>query len=163
MERIRPASITDLPKIRELWEICFPAEGGFNDYFFSHVFKLSDVLLMEDDQTLCSMVQEIPVTLGCGDQTFPATYIYGACTAPAARGKGCMERLLHASFQRDQERGRVASCLIPAQSSLFGFYRRFGYETTFYQSTWEENRDLSFFSPAYTIEIAQSAHLSQIE
>ena len=45
---IRRAQPQDVPRIRQLWETCFPDEGGFNDYFFAHFFDCGTVLLSEE-------------------------------------------------------------------------------------------------------------------
>lgn len=129
---IRRAQPQDVPRIRQLWEACFPDEGGFNDYFFAHFFDCGTVLLSEERGTLCAMVQMLPYRLLTGGTERDITYIYGACTDPAHRRKGHMARLLEASFALDREQGRVASSLIPAEPWLFDFYRPFGYEPFFY-------------------------------
>ena len=36
---IRSAVQSDTEAVRKLWEICFPDEGGFNDYFFAHIYQ----------------------------------------------------------------------------------------------------------------------------
>lgn len=129
---IRWAQPQDLPSIRQLWETCFPDEGGFNDYFFAHFFDCGTVLLSEEQGMLCAMVQMLPYRLLTGGAEKEITYIYGACTDPAHRRKGHMARLLEASFAIDREQGRAASTLIPAEPWLFDFYRPFGYKPFFY-------------------------------
>lgn len=129
---IRWAQPQDIPRIRQLWEICFPDEGGFNDYFFAHFFDYGTVLLSEEQSALCAMVQMLPYRLLNDGAEQEVTYIYGACTDPAHRRKGHMARLLDASFEIDRKHGRAASTLIPAEPWLFDFYRPFGYEPFFY-------------------------------
>lgn len=124
---IRRAQPQDVPRIRQLWETCFPDEGGFNDYFFAHFFDCGTVLLSEEQGTLCAMVQMLPYRLLTGGEQKEITYIYGACTDPMYRRKGHMARLLEASFAMDREQGKAASALIPAEPWLFDFYRPFGY------------------------------------
>lgn len=128
---IRRAQAQDVPRIRQLWETCFPDEGGFNDYFFAHFFDCGTVLLSEEQGELCAMVQMLPYRLRIDGEEHEVTYIYGACTDPAHRRKGHMARLLEASFAIDREQGRAASTLIPAEPWLFDFYRPFGYEPFF--------------------------------
>ena len=92
---IRRAQPQDIPGIRQLWETCFPDEGGFNDYFFAHFFDCGTVLLSEEQGTLCAMVQMLPYRLLTGGREQEITYIYGACTDPAHRRKGHMARSRH--------------------------------------------------------------------
>ena len=128
---IRRAQPQDMPRIRQLWQTCFPEEGGFNAYFFAHIFSLETVLLSEQGGVPCAMVQMLPYRLRVGGQTVDVTYIYGACTDPAYRRQGHMARLLEASFAIDRAAGRAASTLIPAEPWLFDFYRPFGYAPFF--------------------------------
>ena len=51
---IRFAEQRDLPAIYSLWETCFPDEGGFNGYFFSHLYEPQHTLLLMQENTLCA-------------------------------------------------------------------------------------------------------------
>lgn len=124
---IRFAAENDIPAIRALFELCFPDDSGFNDYFFAHLFRPERTLLLEQGGALCAMVQMLPYTLSTGE----ATYIYGACTHPAHRRKHLMARLLEYSFAEDRRRERVGSFLIPQEEWLFDFYAPFGYQPVF--------------------------------
>lgn len=131
---MRFAEKGDFPVVRALWETCFPDEGGFNDYFFTHFYKEKYTLLYLEGETLVAMVQMLPYRMTVGGLSREATYIYGACTDPAHRRKGYMARLLERSFELDREAGRIASVLIPAEKWLFDFYKPFGYEPFFHIS-----------------------------
>ncbi len=144
---IRFARPQDAADIRRLWEVCFPDEGGFNDYFFAHHFDLSNTLLSIEDGALCAMVQMLPYRLMMDGREAEITYIYGACTAPAHRRQGHMARLLEHSFALDREAGRTASVLIPAEKWLFDFYKPFGYEPFFYIEKREISREGSGILP----------------
>lgn len=124
---IRFAAENDIPAIRALFELCFPDDSGFNEYFFAHLFLPERTLLYEQDGALCAMAQMLPYTLSTGE----ATYIYGACTHPDHRRKRLMARLLEYSFEEDRRRGRVGSFLIPQEAWLFDFYAPFGYRPVF--------------------------------
>lgn len=134
---IRFAVQSDLEEIRALWEICFPDDTGFNDYFFAHVFALDTVVLYELEGRIAAMVQILPYSVRIDEETVPATYIYGACTHPGFRRKHLMSALLEWSFAYDREHGVQASMLIPQEKWLFDFYRPFGYEPAFVLSTTE--------------------------
>lgn len=126
---IRFAKEGDRAAVEALFEACFPDEGGFNAYFFTHFYRAERTLLLTEGGKLCAMTQMLPCTLGTGEA---ATYIYGACTAPDERRRGHMAKLLTRSFALDREAGRAASTLIPQEPWLFGFYERFGYQNAFY-------------------------------
>lgn len=129
---IRFAGPQDTAAVRRLWEVCFPDEGGFNDYFFAHHFDPTVTLLSCEGDALCAMVQMLPYRLETDGRKAEITYIYGACTDPAYRRQGHMARLLEHSFALDREAGRAASALIPAEKWLFDFYRPFGYQPFFH-------------------------------
>ncbi len=132
---IRFAEPRDTAMVRALWEVCFPDDSGFNDYFFQHHYQPQHTLLLTGDAELCAMLQMLPYRLSAAEGKGEITYIYGACTAPAHRRKGCMARLLEQSFVLDQAAGRAASALIPAEEWLFGFYAPFGYRPFFHIDT----------------------------
>ena len=131
---IRFACAEDHAAVRDLWELCFPDEGGFNPYFFLHWFDARRTLVLTEGDTLCAMVQMLPYRLETASGERDVTYIYGACTHPAHRRKGYMAQLLEHSFALDRAAGRAASVLIPAEQWLFEFYRPFGYAPFFYVS-----------------------------
>ena len=137
---IRYAHSGDLEQIRNLWEICFPDESGFNDYYFANLFELEYVLLYIVDDRIAAMTQMIPYEIRLSaDQTEYCTYIYGACTHPAYRRQHLMSKLLERSFVLDRSLGRKCSVLIPAEPWLFEFYQAFGYQPVFHLHTVEKN------------------------
>ena len=112
---IRFAEQRDLPAIYSLWETCFPDEGGFNGYFFSHLYEPQHTLLLMQENTLCAMLQMLPYTLSVNGELREITYIYGVCTHPSHRRRGYAAELLERSFALDKEKNRAASILIPAE------------------------------------------------
>ena len=131
---IRSAVQSDTEAVRKLWEICFPDEGGFNDYFFAHIYQPQHTLLLTQGGALCAMLQMLPYTLSVSGEYAPCTYIYGVCTHPEHRRCGYAAELLEYSFTLDRKAGRAASILIPAEKWLFEFYRPFGSNEAFFVS-----------------------------
>lgn len=119
----------DIPQIRKLWELCFPDDSGFNDWFFENKFDYKNTLLYLENDFICAMLQEIPEFI---NNIGKATYIYGACTHKEYRRKGIMSLLLKKSFENDIKKNIKASVLIPAEEWLFDFYGLFGYKPDFY-------------------------------
>jgi len=139
---IRFAQESDNNAVRTLWEKCFPEEGGFNAYFFSHVYQ-SDYTLLKttDDGVLLAMLQALPYRITDGIRESEVTYLYGVCTNPEYRRQGHISELLEYSFALDKQAGRVASVLIPQERWLFDFYKLFGYEPLFLVSQKEITPD----------------------
>ena len=69
------------------------------------------------------LVDESGESRSCG-------YFYAVCTAPEARGKGVCAKLMQYA---EQNCGYDYASLVPAEESLFEFYRKLGYQTVFYQ------------------------------
>lgn len=132
---IRFAQQSDTVSIRELWDFCFPDEGGFNSWYFEHLYRAEYTLLYEQDNVLAAMLQMLPFEMEFYGKIKPVTYIYGACTHPKYRRKHLMAQLLEESFRLDQEQQKAASILIPQEKWLFEFYRKFGYRVGFTVST----------------------------
>lgn len=146
---IRYAHSGDVKQIRDLWDICFPDESGFNEYFFSNLFVLENVLLYLVDDQIAAMTQMIPCKIRFSDRVEDCTYIYGACTHPEYRRQHLMSRLLERSFVLDQSLGRKCSVLIPAEPWLFDFYHDFGYRPVFKIHTTE-----TVFQPNRSIRLS---------
>jgi predicted acetyltransferase len=123
------ATSADNREIRELWNICFPEEPEFNNWFFDNKFDAGKCLVLREDGIIKAMAQLLPYEIsGIGK----VSYIYGAATHPNYRRLGLMRRLLENSFEIDKANGFAASILIPASKSLFDFYEGIGYKTCFY-------------------------------
>lgn len=163
---IRFAKKEDIEKIKALWDICFPEEPDFNEYFFENVFSFKNTLILEEKGEVLSMAQMMPCEI---KNVGKATYIYGACTSPEHRNRGLMRKLLEKSFAIDKRRKNIASVLIPAGKELFDFYAKLGYETAFYigegvytpngdEGTYKEAeyKDIPKLMNLYTGDIARS-------
>ena len=137
---IRFAVSSDTPAVINLWNRCFGDDPAFTEWFFRNRYRPEETLLLLEDKTLCAMVQMLPYTLRTKEKNCAVTYIYGACTAPEHRRKGLMAQLLAESFRIDRQKGRGASVLIPAEPWLFGFYKKYGYETAF----WVSNQQIPY-------------------
>lgn len=134
---IRFAKAADTPQVIALWDLCFPGEEVFRDYFFANLYQPQYNLLLFKGDMLCAMAQMLPYHLQNGTLNEKVTYIYGACTHPEHRRQHLMDKLLHATFTLDMERGISASILIPQEAWLFEFYAQFGYQATFFVSEFE--------------------------
>lgn len=129
MEYINFADTSDSAAIRLLWDIAFGEERDFNDYFFKNFFDPQKTLVCKINGELAAMTQMLDY---CIPSLGAVTYIYGAATLPALRGRGIMTRLLEESFKTDIKNNKAGSVLIPANKGLFDFYARLGYKKAFF-------------------------------
>ncbi len=156
---IKFADKSHIQNIIKLWDIAFPEDKKFNSYFFDNIFKTEYTLIMTEGSIVVSMLQMLPYKInGIGD----VTYIYGAATDPLYRGKGYMKNLLEKSFEYDIKTGRKGSILIPAEKSLFEFYKKVGYKTVFYNTTVKYTNTEEYkykFRPALYNDILNMKHI----
>lgn len=114
-----------LERSKELWILSFPNEGGYTDYYFSHICT-SDVILAhheEGGQTV-SAAQFIPYGMNLLGQRTSMYYISGVCTHPQWRGRGMARKCLIHYFDELRNKSPFAM-LIPASTSLFEYYYRY--------------------------------------
>ena len=119
----------------ELWKRSFDDTDAFVLLFFTHVYRQENALYIEQGGRIVSALQMLPYTLQYYGMEIPVSYIYGACTHPEERGKGWMSTLIQKAFKVMAERHIALTVIIPAEKSLFEYYRRFGYTEAFDYAT----------------------------
>lgn len=117
--------------VKTLWQLCFNDDPAFIDLYFRFRYKDDINRCLEQNKRVVSALQAIPYPMTWCDGTVLTNYISGACTHPEYRGKGLMRNLLTKTHQRMKEDGVLFATLIPAEKSLFDFYKTFGYATAF--------------------------------
>lgn len=134
---IRLGKKEDRNGLEELFDLCFPGEKSFTRWFFQRVWKPENTLLCEEEH-IQAMLQLLPVRLRQGENRGQGLYVYGVGTHPSCRGKGLAGALLEEAREKGAEQGIDLLMLIPQETSLFDYYRRFGYRTAF----WVEERQI---------------------
>lgn len=134
MHMIRTAALSDTPRLKEIWQICFGDPERYIDFFFQNAFHPEQTLVWEEDGTVCAMFFLLDCSVWAGGSEVPAAYLYAAATMPAYRSRGIMGRMIRYAA------GFVSSCgyggivLVPAEPGLFDYYGRFGFRTCFYDA-----------------------------
>lgn len=129
-----------LPQLITLWEECFGDPEEYSRFFFENNLKGTDTfdnlyVYVEEGQPV-SMLTVLEAELCDKGQTINFWYIYGVATAQEYRGKGYAGELLRYVLEAAIKSNAVAG-LVPAQPSLFGYYEKFGFKTSFYKKVWE--------------------------
>lgn len=122
---IRYAKKGDEAAVLNLFNICFPNEEAFAEYFFKNHFSLENTLVDEESGVIRGSAMVLPYYIeGVGE----VSYLYAVGTLPEFRGKGICGNILIFSHKEDIKNNRRASILIPGSKELFGFYERLGYK-----------------------------------
>ncbi len=132
MIQIKPATPADVEEIHALWHKGFGDESEFVNSFYRRCCRLEHTFLLREDGVLRTMIAAPLVTLRLPDgTTADAAYLYALTTDPEARGKGYGQMLLrYVDFYLTEHRMDCV-VLVPAEPSLFGFFRMAGYDSAF--------------------------------
>ncbi len=127
MEVIRKGTEADFSQIKELWCECF-GDDAFAEWFFARLYEQEFLRVCEVNGDICSMAFCFPKTLVVGEEEYRAWYLYGIGTKKSARGNGYAKRLISACTEEAKRCGMDFCFLIPAEQSLFSFYRTCGFD-----------------------------------
>ncbi|MBE6915944.1 MAG: GNAT family N-acetyltransferase [Ruminococcaceae bacterium] len=127
METVRKGYERDLPQVKELWNECF-GEDEFAEWFFARLYCEEFLRVYEVDGEIVSMAFCFPKTLIVQGKEYRAWYLYGIGTKTESRGHGFAKRLISACVSEAKGRGMELCFLIPAEQSLFSYYRTCGFD-----------------------------------
>lgn len=132
MVQIKPATPQDVAEIHALWHKGFGDEAEFVNSFYRRCCRLEHTFLLREDGVLRTMIAAPLVTLCLPDGgAADAAYLYALTTDPEARGKGYGQMLLrYVDFYLTEHRMDCV-VLVPAEPSLFRFFRTAGYDAAF--------------------------------
>ncbi len=130
-EIIRKAKPGDLERIAEIWQLSFGDEKEYTDFFLKNRINDAITLVLEKDGTVVSQLFLLPVTA----EGLHGYYLYAAATDVKCRGKGLMAKLLREAEKEAVGNGKDFIFLVPGTESLYAYYKKFGYEASFYKYT----------------------------
>ncbi|MBQ9979604.1 MAG: GNAT family N-acetyltransferase [Oscillospiraceae bacterium] len=125
----RRAEQGDLSAVFQLFCATFPDGGsGFNRTYFNNVWKPENTLLIFDGD-IAAMLQHWTV----GSRQGKCSYVYGVATRPEYRGRGLASKLL--------EQVPLPHVLICESADVFSFYKKLGYDESFFVKKCSAPRD----------------------
>ncbi len=124
-------------QVKALWKLCFEDSEEFVEMYFKLRYKNEVNVAIQSGDEVISALQMLPYPMTFCGEMVQTSYISGACTHPDFRSKGVMRELLSQSFAQMLRNGIQFSTLIPAEPSLFDYYKRMGYATVFQYSVKE--------------------------
>lgn len=128
---LRAGTEADTAALREIWDICFPEDAVFNDFFFEKMYDPKKARLAVADGRAAAALYLFDYKIAAGGRELRAAYVYGVGTHPAWRGHGLAGRLIENALEELTSRGADICMLVPQSRSLFAFYERFGFSPAF--------------------------------
>lgn len=148
---IRLTEAKDIPNIKKLWQEVFDEDSKICELFFNSVFPFCRGVVCDGDNgDIYSSLFLIPCRLG----EFHGLCVYCAMTAESHRGKGIMQSLLNFSDEYRKGADLDFLFLVPAEKSLFNYYKSCGYTPCGVKQTAviRSNEPLSSFTADITPE-----------
>jgi predicted acetyltransferase len=147
------ANVNDNDEIIRLWKICFGDSNEYISCFLNKRMNTENCLVHRENSNILSMLFLLEGKLKISSELYNSFYIYAACTDPEYRGRGLMAGLIGRTAEIAVENDKDYICLVPANSGLFEYYARFGFETVFKKKVISFNRRQLYMLSAESAEI----------
>ena len=118
---IRLATAKDLPRLKEIWQLCFGDDDAYTDMYFTHRFQPEQVMVYDEGPRVTAMLSMLPLTLRTPFAMYPAIYIYGVATHPDYTRRGICGQLLQYTHAYLKRQGIALSVLVPSSDKLFTY------------------------------------------
>ena len=119
--KLRQAHKNDVPKLKNLWQICFGDRMRYIDVFFEKMFVAENTVVAEVDEKLAGVVYILERRLN--GKKFMYGYAIGVF--PEYRGNNICDLMLD-SIKKKAEAEECVFGLHPANEKLAEFYQRIG-------------------------------------
>lgn len=113
----------DINALKQMWQSVFLEDKKVTDYFFENIYNSVVTPVIKVDDEIASSL----FLLDCNIGEYMGKCVYCAMTKYTHRGKGYMKKLLDFSYDYCKENGFDFLFLVPAESSLFDYYRECGF------------------------------------
>lgn len=124
MITLKKAAEKDSESLIKIWHICFKDDVSIIQDFLSRGFNS---FVAEIDGKAVAALHLINTQMAYNGNTIDGVYLYAAATLPEYRGRGIMGGLIDYANQEAKREGASFCALMPADPSLFNYYRKFGY------------------------------------
>lgn len=107
-------------KSEPLYRAAFPEDkDAFVKYYYSYVTKDNKILVLEQENEICSMLHLNPYTLSVNGTKVDAYYYVAVATRADCRHQGMMRKLLHQSLNDIYREGHPFTYLMPADQAIY--------------------------------------------
>ena len=117
---------SDISSLKKLWKEIFKDSDDYINLFFREKFKPEASFVIKENGELLAMLFAEINTLFENGKSFKGAYLCGIATKPEVRGRGYASALIEYAISRLENIDIFY--LIPAEKSLFNYYKRFGFE-----------------------------------
>lgn len=124
---VKHGSKKSIPLMKELWREVFHDSDEFIDTFFSTFYRPRRTLLAFEGKELVSMLFCMDVGARYFRKKVKCAYLYGVATKLSERRRGHFRMLHERLIEELRARHYDAVLVMPAEDSLFNFYKDFGY------------------------------------
>ena len=117
---IRYLADNEKEKTEALYREAFPEDkDAFVNYYYSYVTKDNKILVLEQDEKICSMLHLNPYRLSVKGIEVDAYYYVAVATKADCRHQGMMRKLLHQSLNDIYREGHPFTYLMPANRAIY--------------------------------------------
>ena len=107
-------------RTRALYQAAFPEDTErFVDFYYQYKTRDNQILALEQDGQIVSMLHRNPYTMIMNGYEFLADYIVAVATEKAFRHQGCMRKLLEKALNDMANQGMPFAFLMPASESIY--------------------------------------------
>lgn len=114
-----------IPSMRELWKEAFGDSDEALDSFFNTAFSTQRCRVVANGNEVLGALY----IFDCQYKNRKIAYIYAVATRKKARGQGICKKLTEDTHAYLKSNGYAGALLVPAEPSLFEFYKKLGYKT----------------------------------
>lgn len=145
--KIRYLPNEEKQNIRPLYEAIFEDPKDYVDYLFAGPIFKNDVLVLEENEKICSMLQLVPKKMVYQGMVCDVHYIFAVATAKDERKKGYMEQLLERACADLRANGEPFTYLVPVNPEV---YKKFDFRVVYLKFKYkfqEESKQIRVYHP----------------
>lgn len=117
---IRYLADSEKRRSEELYRAAFPEDKeAFVNYYYSYVTGDNLILVLEQEDEICSMLHLNPYRLSVQGTEVDAYYYVAVATKEDCRHQGMMRKLLHRSLHDIHVKGHPFTYLMPANKAIY--------------------------------------------
>lgn len=120
-----------IPDLKNIWKECFHDLDNYITFYFENRFKEENTLVFLQESIPVGMLTLLPAKIYQGGKDCSVFYVYAVATLPKWQGKKIASLLLKFAKEYAQKK-EAYLVLVPAQKSLFSYYKKQGYKENFF-------------------------------